>query len=132
MNDSKFVVAVIAVLELGHMAFVILDAIAVQGKRRIAGTSAFRSHEKPTDRISLGSCLSENDLRYTRTSIACQIAECCFMMLCCTFCDSNRSKPTLLRIAFSCVHMHQVSENTWRAGQNFPPDVHGGGATRPF
>jgi hypothetical protein len=37
MNDSKIVAGIIAILELGHIAFVILDAITMRGARRLAG-----------------------------------------------------------------------------------------------
>lgn len=37
MNDSKFVAGIIVVIELGHIAFVILDAISMRGVRRLAG-----------------------------------------------------------------------------------------------
>lgn len=37
MNDSIIVAGTIAVLEIGHMAFVILDAVKMRGARRVAG-----------------------------------------------------------------------------------------------
>ncbi|KAF9452631.1 hypothetical protein P691DRAFT_803749 [Macrolepiota fuliginosa MF-IS2] len=77
MNDSKIVAGVIIVVELGHMAFVILDAVAMRGARRIAG-----------------SCLRTSDLRYTRISVALQMGECCFMMLCFVYtCIKYRKTP---------------------------------------
>lgn len=46
MNDSKIVVGIIAILELGHMAFVIWDAITMRGVRRLTGKdySRYTSH----------------------------------------------------------------------------------------
>ncbi|KAF7784438.1 hypothetical protein Agabi119p4_603 [Agaricus bisporus var. burnettii] len=65
MNDSKIVAGIIAILELGHMAFVIWDAITIRGVRRLTGT-----------------CLRASELRFTRISVAIQMSSCCFMTLC--------------------------------------------------
>lgn len=42
MNDSKIVAGIIAILELGHMAFVIWDAITMRGLRRLTGKDYHR------------------------------------------------------------------------------------------
>jgi hypothetical protein len=85
MNDSKIIAGVIVVLALGHLAFVILDAITIRGVRRIAGKIIQYSSLKFWLTPFLGSCLRISGLRYTRIAVALQLGQCCFMMLCCAF-----------------------------------------------
>lgn len=37
MNDSRIIAGIIAILELSHIAFVILDALTMRGIRRLTG-----------------------------------------------------------------------------------------------
>ncbi|XP_006454454.1 hypothetical protein AGABI2DRAFT_176000 [Agaricus bisporus var. bisporus H97] len=62
MNDSKIVAGIIAILELGHMAFVIWDAITMRGVRRLTVLYTYVKYRKTPGargRISLRMSMEE-------------------------------------------------------------------------